>query len=605
MTKRFAIALAASLTTCLTPLGVVAQQTTTGAQAQGEVAWIQVEAQPNLTAAEDRVRAYAARMEGVNGFRIGANWYAIVLGPYSPDAAALQLRSLKNAGIIPRDSFIAETGQFRQQFWPVGANALTSGAAVIQTPVPETEQQVSVPVATVEPAQDTPAEPEPPRDETKREAQKSERLLNRDERKALQVALQWEGFYTSTIDGAFGRGTRRSMAAWQTDRGYDPTGILTTRQRAELLDGYQAVIDGLGLTDFVDETAGIASPIPGAMVKFARYEAPFLHFDTKDDSGAKLVMISQSGDQNTLFGLYDILQTLEIVPADGPRKRGKNSFTIEGENDQITSFTQVKLSDGTVKGFTLVWPKGDNKRRNMVLTAMRKGFKSTSSAALADNAGLDQTTQSLDLISGLEIRRPVRSRSGFYVDGSGSILTTAEAVNSCGRITINDDHEATVKAVDEALGLALLTPTEPLAPIAHAAFLSNAPRLNSDVAVAGYSFEGRLNAPSLTFGKLSELTGLNGEAELTRLALAALPGDAGGPVLDAGGAVMGMLLPAQKPSGRALPGDVSFALQSASVSAFLTENGVTAEATDVTASMDPIDLSAMAADMTVLVSCWE
>ena len=35
------------------------------------------------------------------------------------------------------------------------------------------------------------------------------------EREALQVALKWFGFYTSTIDGAFGPGTRRAMSDYQ------------------------------------------------------------------------------------------------------------------------------------------------------------------------------------------------------------------------------------------------------------------------------------------------------------------------------------------------------------------------------------------------------
>ena len=41
-----------------------------------------------------------------------------------------------------------------------------------------------------------------------------------------------------------------------------------------------------------------------------------------DGSGVRVLLISQSGDQGTLFGLYDIMQTLEIVPMEGPRDRG-------------------------------------------------------------------------------------------------------------------------------------------------------------------------------------------------------------------------------------------------------------------------------------------
>lgn len=603
MTKRIAAALMTGLATSLASVPVAAQAQSAGtAQSPQSLRWIQIEAQPTLGEAEARVRSYAARLDGVNGFRVVGNWYAIVLGPYSEAAAKLQMNSLKSAGLIPQDSFIAFNKRLRQQFWPVGANALDAIPLQVDNNVsasaepPATTQLIAVETTT------TALLPLP--DETKREARKSESLLDRDARKELQVALRWGGYYTSAIDGAFGPGTRRSMAAWQTDQGYDPTGILTTRQRAELLASYQEVLNAIGMAPYTDTQAGISIAIPAAMVEFARYEAPFVHFDTKDDSGVQLVLISQTGDQDTLYGLYDIMQSLEIVPLEGPRKRGKNSFTIEGDGSDISSYTHVKLVNGTVKGYSLVWPKGDDKRRSLALNEMKSSFQSLNDTALADTAGLDEATQSLDLLSGLDIRQPDMSRSGFYVDGSGSILTTSEVVQNCERITVNDDQEFELRHVDNTRGLALLSPKVALAPLAHATFLSISPRLKTDVAVAGYSFEGRLNAPSLTFGTLSELSGLNGEAELTRLALAALPGDAGGPVLDAGGAVMGLLLPAQSPAGRTLPSDVGFAISAQEVTTYLTEQGVQSEGTDVIASMDPVDLSAMAADMTVLVSCW-
>ncbi|WP_289041779.1 trypsin-like peptidase domain-containing protein [uncultured Aliiroseovarius sp.] len=612
MTKRIAAALFTGLATSLISLPATAQQDTraaSGTQAEN-LFWIQIEAQPTLAEANDRVRSYAGRLDGVNGFRIGGNWYGIILGPYTEDAAKIQLRSLKNAGLIPRDSFITYSNKLRQQFWPVGVNALGTEPLAASA---ETDTASSTPssaagdqVASVaQPNTSTPqTQPEPPRFETRREALNSERQLDRAQRKALQVALKWEGYYTAAIDGAFGAGTRRSMAAWQSDRGYDPTGVLTTRQRDELLTSFQTIIASMGIRPYEDQKAGISVAIPGAMVEFSHYEAPFVHFDTKEDSGVRVLLISQTGDQNTLYGLYDILQSLEIVPVDGPRQRRDSSFTIEGTDGKITSYTQAELVDGTVKGFTLIWPVGDEKRRNMVLGDMKASFASLGPQALADNAGLDAATQSLDLVSGLDIRRPNLSRSGFFVDGQGMIVTTAAAVQECARITIDDAYDAEIVALDDAHGLALLKPKDPLAPLAHAAFLSVDPRLKSDVAVAGYSFEGRLSAPSLTYGSLSELEGLNGENELNRLTLAALPGDAGGPVLDTGGAVTGMLLPNQAPAGRSLPEGVSFALDAASITKFLSDNGVTAQATDPVASIDPVDLNARAADMTVLVSCW-
>jgi S1-C subfamily serine protease len=534
------------------------------------------------------VRAYAGRTDGVVGFQLATGWYAIAVGPYSEDEAQERLAGLRAADRVPQDAFVHDGTGYEAQFWPVGANALAAPAAAAPA------QPVTLPAP----------DPQPESDETVAEARRSEAELNREERDELQIALKWEGFYDSLIDGAFGPGTRSAMASWQAMMGYEETGVLTTRQRSELLGRYQSVLDSLSMATVYDDDAGISMAMPTAMVKFARYEAPFAHYDAIGDNGVRVVLISQTGDQNTLFGLYDILQSLEIVPLNGPRERGRNSFVIEGTDGQIESYTFAQLVDGAVKGFTLIWPVGDDKRRSMALDQMKVSFSSLGGQALADNAGLDQATQSLDLLSGLKIRRPEMSRSGFFVDGRGMVLTTSEAVANCQRITLNETYDVQVVAASEALGVALLKPVQALAPAQVAQFLSGDARLKSDIAVGGYPFEGRLAAPTLTFGTLADVTGLSGEAELTRLALHAQPGDAGGPVFDTGGAVIGMLLPLGENSSMQLPSDVRFAIDGTALTAFLEENGISTDTTDASTNMDPFDMGNMAAGMVVLVSCW-
>ena len=88
---------------------------------QGDVVYIQIEAQPSLNEAEARLRDYAGGLRDVNGFSLGGGWYGIALGPYDPEDAAEQLRNLRAAGLIPRDSYLAAAGEYGRQFWPVGA----------------------------------------------------------------------------------------------------------------------------------------------------------------------------------------------------------------------------------------------------------------------------------------------------------------------------------------------------------------------------------------------------------------------------------------------------------------------------------------------------
>lgn len=558
--------------------------------AQDDAVWIQIEARPNLNEATARARVYAADLPDVNGFSLGGGWYGIALGPYARSDAEQVLRVYRSERVIPRDSFIAFTSSFRQQFWPIGANVLNRG--VVQAPVP-TETEDSTPVV------DTPAPP--PADETPEQARRSERQLSRAERENLQIALQWAGTYQGAIDGAYGRGTRNAMAQWQEQKGFDVTGILTTQQRAVLLQDYNSVLDGLGLDLVRDETAGIEMIMPTEVVAFDKYEYPFAHYTATGDIDATVLLISQEGDQTTLFGLYDIMQTLDIVPLDGPRERKDRSFVLVGEDAKRVSETRVTLEDGQIKGFTVVWPAGDEERRTRLLDEMDKSFVRTEGVIPASASTQEQA---IDLVSGLEVRKPRLSRSGFFVDSRGTVLTTAQAVDSCSRVTVDSETDAEVSVVDETLGVAVLKPTSTLAPLAIARFSDTQPRLQSEVAAAGFSFEGVLGAPSMTFGTLSDVRGLGGEPNLSRLAMNTLPGDVGGPVLDAGGGVLGMLLP-QDQGGRALPDGVRFALDREALQGVLAQAGLAAASTNSAAPIDPVDLSAAATGMTVLVSCWD
>ena len=72
-----------------------------------DAAWVQIEAQPSLNAAEARARDYAGNLPDVNGFSLGGGWYAVALGPYTAEDAETVLRGYRREGRIPRDSFIA------------------------------------------------------------------------------------------------------------------------------------------------------------------------------------------------------------------------------------------------------------------------------------------------------------------------------------------------------------------------------------------------------------------------------------------------------------------------------------------------------------------
>lgn len=552
-------------------------------------AWVQIEAQPSLAQAEESARGWAKALPDVTGHTMTTGWYAVALGPFADTSAAEEaLRKLRREGLIPGDSYIADGSRFRGQFWPA--------AAALATPQP------AAPTVAAEPTTPPPAPVQS--FESLTDSRRLEAALSRETRMEIQSALQWAGFYNAAIDGAFGRGTRGSISAWQEAQGFEPTGVLASAQQAQLLQTVAAERAALGLARTEEPEAGIAIDLPLGLVEFDHYDAPFVHYRAKEGSGVTVLLISQPGDQSTLFGLYDAMQTLEIVPMSGERSRDKGGFTLTGQNGRIHSYTQAKLNAGLIKGFTLVWPAGDDARMARVLEAMKASFKPIGTTALDPTLGKPMEVARGDLLAGLDVRHPEFARSGFFITEGGAVLTAGAGLGQCGRITI-EDAPATLALHDDALGIAVLTPQKPLAPPAVAAFETLPVAPGAAVTVAGFSYPEALSAPVLSFGKLSDLRGLAGEATHARLALATLPGDAGGPVLDGSGAVLGVVLPRANDPAKRLPDDLTEAVQAMALAPMLAEKGFAPKAAEGTGTLATEDIAARAQGFTVQVACWK
>lgn len=582
-----------------------------GAAAQDRT-WIQIEARPSIVQAEERARLYADRFGNVEGYRLPSGWFAIVLGPYAEGSAAPALAQLRATLRIPGDSFLADGSAFQQQFWPPPGQR--AAAPITVAPLPGRPDPAAP--ADTAPAADgsdradgsaaTPQalQADPPAGETVAEARAAERLLTRPEREEIQRALAWEGYYTAGIDGAFGPGTRRAIESWQIANAREVTGVLRTRERQELVDGYRRDVASLGLRSVTDRQAGITITLPMALVGPPRAEAPFVEYPEAEASGVRVLLISQPGDRATLSALYEVMQALDIVPVTGPRELDRRSFTLTGEDAERVVTAYAEIRDGAVKGYALVWPTGDSRRRQKVLAEMRAGFTPIPDTVLDDRtAALDRATRAA-LIAGFEIRQPDAALSGIHVDRAGRVLTAAAPLAGCARITTGDDLEMEITAADDALGIALLSPIGGAVPIGVARIDTAPLAAGGEIAVAGYSFGGQLDAPSLTFGRVEALSALDGREAFDRLALAAAEGDVGGALLDSVGAVRGLLLPVPSDGSRRLPDGVRYAADGAAIARFLSAAGVPVETGLDAPALDALALADRASGFTALVRCW-
>ena len=555
-----------------------------GAEAQ-EKAWVQIESYPSEETAKARASAYAGEFDNVQVMS-GGSWHAIVLGPFAPDEAAGALAELRRAGRIPGDSFVTDGAQFEAE----------PGAPVTAEATPPAD-----------PAAEPVAEPAPeaaPADETVKEARASEAALSKDERKELQAALKWYGHYDSAIDGSFGPGTRNSMAAWQEASGFEPTGVLTTHQRATLTANHAADLAEFGFETVTEAEAGIEITLPLALVQFDHYEPPFVHFAEKNGSGLRVMLISEPGGEETLAGLYDILQTLDVVPETGAREKKDRSFSIEGQSASVQSLAYAETRDGMVKGYLVVWNPADAARMERILPAVKSSFRGVGAKALDPGLVPMEASVREGMLAGLAVRQPKAVATGFYVDDAGHVATALANVTGCAKLTLGLDSAATVLASDEAAGVALLQPTAAMAPLATGALASASPRAGAEVSIPGFSYGARLPAPVLTFGALDAAEGAMGEPGFLRLVAPLMAGDFGGPVLDASGRVLGVTIPQATGAAKTLPQGMALAAGAEALASLMQGAGVTGATPGADAPLSPDALNTLATGMTVQVACW-
>ena len=182
---------------------------------------------------------------------------------------------------------------------------------------------------------------------------------------------------------------------------------------------------------------------------------------------------------------------------------------------------------------------------------------------------------------------PEASGTAFHI-GPQVLVTADHVVAGCARLALASGAPVTVIASNSDLDIALLTTTEPAetwlslpGPGAHTA------RLGQRVHAAGYPYFGiASSALHLTGGNVSARTGLNDDARFFSFTAPVQPGNSGGPLVDATGALVGLVV--SRLSERyiaeatgSLPQNINYALHASDLNEFAMRNGVQPLATHI------------------------
>ncbi|PZW42129.1 trypsin-like peptidase [Humitalea rosea] len=205
----------------------------------------------------------------------------------------------------------------------------------------------------------------------------------------------------------------------------------------------------------------------------------------------------------------------------------------------------------------------------------------------------------------------IGSGSGFVV-GEHRVMTNHHVVEACTylRLRRNGGQEVDARLIraDRERDLALIATEEDVGPTL--AFRSGPEvRRGEDVITYGYPLAGLLSAgPTLTAGSISALTGIGDNARQYQISVPVQPGNSGGPLLDLGGHVVGIVvskLNAQRVAQRTgdIPQNVNFAVKSSEAVAFLQGLSVPPAMAETTTVHSAAEAGEIADASTVLVRC--
>lgn len=448
------------------------------------------------------------------------------------------------------------------------------------------------------------------------------RVLSESEKRFLQAALALTGDYTGMIDGAWGRGSQAALerfAARELDT-YDG-----------IVPAFMAVISAKFAADEFDSEGWREKYFEPLDMSFLIPEGNLLddqsseNFVTWNHAHSSLSYSVAVGNVNQMMGLHSYTLA-EAAPGTEPYTVRKPSLfiTTSKTSDGMALYTRSDLRGQTWSIIMLMAETQDDGLLAAVSGSIRigpappiyfpTGKLSRGWEVMQASVAKDDANVSAPGVAPSAPAAPAdppaengpSSGTGFVVSATGDVLTNAHVVEDCARITI-DSIPMTLVAADTTFDLALLrSPALAGAPVA--SFAANPALLNSDVTVAGYPLAGLLGGLNVTRGAVTSLKGMAGDTTTMQISAPVQPGNSGGPVLNADGHVVGVVVSkldvqfALDTTGD-IPQNVNFAIRGEIAKLFLVQNGVLPVSGAQVEQPAPEQIAQSASGFTKFISC--
>jgi S1-C subfamily serine protease len=361
------------------------------------------------------------------------------------------------------------------------------------------------------------------------------------ERRGIQINLISAGFYTGFADATFGRNTYSALVEFESRHSIFPNGVLTGIEAAMLVRLAQDWRSGLQFGDARDERAGVALPVPYALV----------HRQEQTDRGAlwpekrstlQVETMAFDAREASLDALYHAFTQDSVSPGITYKAKRKDFFVVSGESGGVKYYTLLRNNFDFVSGFTAAWSSriDDTGSRVAVYMASEVEFFRPRGGPLPSLLNEEPEVAEDRSPSG-QSQPALGSGSGFFVSSSGLILTNHHVINGCDVIDVPRFGKAEVLRFDENWDLAVILVTNLRGNQPAATIAAVSPPLGSEVILGGYPLSTLFdNDFKVAFGEVTGRRGLGGNERQFSVSAPIQPGNSGGAIINNRGEVVGI-----------------------------------------------------------------
>lgn len=407
------------------------------------------------------------------------------------------------------------------------------------------------------------------------------------EHRLLQAALAAGGVYDGRLDGLWSPASAEALARFTGGGDGEPTNFDAAALVTAFLDEVRVrgwdfrPLDGLG----------VSMALPFADLGPAEDEEGDVRRWSRD---GRFTVLTRRGDRHDAATWHDAAVRANADAGALGTERGDDRLVTRGVlRDGRGFFTR---SDRTEGGWTTVYLAAEaDDSGTLALAAasvvpgrplpwtLPEGGALTALVAGARAFFAIEATSSMPRIApeATALPRPdaaTTTGTGFYL-GARTIVTADHVVAGCTRIGLADGTELAVLARDPDLDVAALA-----APLPSPGWLTLAgaapARLGQRVHAAGFPYYAIAGtALHLTGGNVSAVSGIDDDARFFSFTAPVQPGNSGGPLLDADGGVLGLVVARLSEDfiveeTGSFPQNVNYALAEGELVAFLADAGL-------------------------------